>query len=69
MGIQEKIYVTFVIDKTGSVVDVRVARGEDTYLTEEAVRLVRSIPKMTPANQRGKPVAVNYTIPINFMLN
>ena len=69
MGIQEKIYVTFVIDKTGVVSDVRVARGEDKHLCEEAIRLVKSIPKMTPANQRGKPVAVNYTIPINFMLN
>ena len=69
MGIQEKIYVKFVIDKTGAVTDVKVLRGEDRYLKEEAMRLVKSIPKMTPANQRGKPVGVNYTIPINFMLN
>ena len=44
MGIQEKIYVKFVIDKTGVVTDVRVARGEDRYLSEEAMRLVKSIP-------------------------
>ena len=69
MGIQEKIYVKFVIDKTGVITDVRVLRGEDKYLKEEAMRLVQSIPLMTPANQRGKPVSVNYTIPINFMLN
>ena len=69
MGIQEKIYVKFIIDKTGLITDVKVLRGEDKYLKEEAMRLVQSIPSMTPANQRGKPVSVNYTIPINFMLN
>ena len=68
-GIQEKIYVKFVIDKTGSIINVKVVRGDDKYLREEAVRLVKSIPKMTPANQRGKPVSINYTIPINFQLN
>ena len=69
MGVQEKIYVKFVIDKTGSIINVKVVRGDDKYLREEAVRLVKSIPKMTPANQRGKPVSINYTIPINFQLN
>ena len=69
MGIQEKIYIKFIIDKTGVIIDVKVLRGEDKYLKEEAVRLVQSIPKMIPANQRGKSVSVNYTIPINFMLN
>tara|TARA_Y100000589_G_scaffold46490_3_gene39036 strand:+ start:43772 stop:44776 length:1005 start_codon:yes stop_codon:yes gene_type:complete len=69
MGIQEKIYVTFVINKNGEITDVRVLRGEDKYLKEEAIRLVKSLPKMIPGNQRGEPVAVNYMIPINFMLN
>ena len=52
MGIQEKIYVGFVIDKTGAITDVRVLRGEDKYLSEEAIRLVKSIPKMTPQIKR-----------------
>ena len=69
MGIQGKIYVQFLIDKTGSITNVSVVYGNDKYLKEEAIRLVKSIPKMTPANQKGKPVGVNYTIPINFMLN
>lgn len=69
MGIQEKIYVKFVIDKNGEITDVGVLRGGDKYLKEEAIRLVKSLPKMTPANLRGKPVAVNYTIPISFVLN
>ena len=69
MGIQEKIYVKFVIDKTGQIIDVKVVRGQDKYLKEEAIRLVKSLPKMEPARQRGKPVSVNYTIPISFLLN
>ena len=69
MGIQEKIFVRFVIDKTGEITNVQVLRGEDPYLKTEAIRLVKSLPKMRPANQRGKPIGVNYTIPINFMLN
>ena len=69
MGIQEKIYVKFVIDKTGSITNVKIVRGEDKYLKEEAIRLVKSLPKMTPAHQRGEPVSVKYTMPINFMLN
>ena len=68
MGIQEKIFVSFVIDKTGEITNVQVLRGEDPYLKEHAFFLVKSIPKMTPATQRGKNVAVNYTIPIRFKL-
>ena len=68
MGISEKIYVQFVIDKTGSIKDAKVVRGENKYLKEEAIRLVNSLPKMTPASQRNKPVGVPYTIPIHFKL-
>ena len=68
MGVQEKIFIAFVIDQTGKIVKARVIRGEDRYLKEEALRLVKSIPQMKPANQRGKPVPVKYTIPINFVL-
>jgi len=68
MGIQEKIFVSFVIDKTGEITNVQVLRGEDPYLKEHAFFLVKSIPKMTPATQRGKNVAVKYTIPIRFKL-
>ena len=68
MGISEKIYVQFIIDKTGSIKDAKVVRGENKYLKEEALRLVNSLPKMTPASQRNKPVGVPYTIPIHFKL-
>ncbi len=68
MGIQEKIYVNFMIEKTGFVTEVKILRGKNKYLKEEAIRLIKSLPKMEPATQRKKPVSVHYTIPFNFKL-
>ena len=68
MGISEKIFVEFVIDKAGKITSARIVRGQDKYLREEALRLVNSIPSMIPAKQRGKSVAVTFTLPINFSL-
>ena len=68
MGISEKIFVEFVIEKSGKVSSARIVRGEDKHLRAEALRLVNTIPNMTPAKQRGTPVAVTFTLPINFSL-
>ena len=68
MGISEKIFVQFVIDKAGRITNAQVLRGEDKHLKEEALRLVNSIPKLTAAKQRGKPVPCQFTVPINFKL-
>lgn len=67
-GIQGKVFVKFVIDKTGRVTSVTVMKGVDSYLDDEAVRVVKTIPNWTPGKQRGKPVPVNYIVPINFKL-
>ena len=67
-GIQGKVYVSFVIGKDGSVSNVAIARGVDPSLDKEAVRVVKSMPKWRPGMQRGKPVNVSYTVPINFQL-
>ncbi len=67
-GIQGKVYVTFVVDKDGSVSDARIARGVDPSLDKEALRVVNTLPKWKPGKQRGKPVRVSYTVPINFVL-
>lgn len=67
-GIQGKVYVTFVVDKDGSVTLAKVARGVDPSLDKEAIRVVNSLPKWKPGKQRGKPVKVSYTVPINFVL-
>jgi protein TonB len=67
-GIQGKVYVTFVVGKDGSVSDAKIARGVDPSIDKEALRVVMSLPKWKPGKQRGKPVNVSYTVPINFVL-
>lgn len=68
MGIQGRVYVNFVIEKNGSISNVQVLRGVDPLLDDEAVRVVNSLPKMTPAKQRGKSVRMQFTLPINAKL-
>jgi periplasmic protein TonB len=67
-GIQGRVYVTFVVDADGSVSNPRIARGVDPSLDKEALRVVSLLPKWKPGRQRGKPVRVSYTVPINFQL-
>ena len=68
MGIQGRVFVNFVIEKDGSISNVIVARGVDPLLDDEAIRVVKSLPKFQPAKQRGKPVRMQYTVPINAKL-
>ena len=67
-GIQGKVYVTFVVGRDGKVTNARIARGVDPSLDKEALRVVNSLPTWKPGKQRGKPVNVSYTVPINFVL-
>ena len=68
-SIQGKVICQFVVNKDGSITDVEIIRSAgDPSLDEEAVRVVRSMPKWKPGKQRGKPVRVKYTIPIKFSL-
>jgi len=67
-GIQGKVYVQFVVDRDGGISNARIARGVDASLDQEALRVVNSLPKWKPGMQRGKPVRVSYTVPINFQL-
>jgi protein TonB len=67
-GIQGKVFITFVVGKDGSVTNARIARGVDPSLDKEALRVVNTLPKWKPGKQRGKPVRVSYTVPINFVL-
>lgn len=68
-NITGRVFVSFVVDKTGKVIKVKVLRGVDKYLDAEAVRVVGTMPKFKPGKQRGKPVNVQYNVPINFKLN
>jgi TonB family protein len=68
MGIQGKVWVSFVIDKDGEVTNVKVDRGVDKLLDEESLRVVSALPKMSPAKIGGRPVKMSYTLPINARL-
>lgn len=67
-GIQGKVYITFVVEKDGNITDVRILRGIGGGCDEEAVRVVSSMPRWTPGKQRGKPVRVQYNLPVRFTL-
>ena len=67
MGIQGRVYVNFVIDKDGSITNIRM-RGPDKNLENEAQRIISRLPKMTPGKQRGRAVRVPFSIPITFRL-
>ena len=65
---QGRVIVSFVIQKDGSVTNARIVRSVDPELDAEALRIVKAMPNWTPGTQDGKPVDVNYTIPVVFSL-
>ncbi|MCB8963860.1 MAG: energy transducer TonB [Bacteroidales bacterium] len=67
-GIQGKVYINFVVEPDGRVTNVKVIRGVDPILDKEAARVVASSPRWKPGKQRGKPVRVQFNIPIIFVL-
>jgi len=68
-GIQGRVVCQFTVNKDGSLVDIEVVRsGGDASLDKEAVRVIKSMPKWKAGKQRGKPVRVKYTLPVNFKL-
>jgi protein TonB len=67
-GIQGTVYVTFVVDEEGNVKDVKVLRSIGGGTDEEAIRVVENMPQWKPGKQRGKPVKVQYNLPIRFTL-
>jgi protein TonB len=68
-GITGKVYVQFVVNKTGQVEDVKVLRGADPSLDQEAIRVIQSSPKWSAPLQGGKPVKQLFTLPVNFRLD
>ena len=67
-GIQGRVFIGFVIEKDGSVSNVRNLRGVDSELDAEAMRVVESMPKWKPGMHNGEFVRVSYQIPIHFKL-
>ena len=67
-GIQGRVVVQFVVNKDGSIVDPEVIKPVNPYLDKEALRVVSTMPKWKPGEQRGKPVRVKFTLPVQFKL-
>ena len=68
-GIQGRVVLLIVIDKDGSVTDIKVAKSVHPLLDAEAVRVASSMPHWQPATKDGQPVRIRYSLPITFSLN
>ena len=67
-GIEGRVFVSFIIEKDGSISNVKLLRGIGGDCDEAAVEMVKNMPKWKPAKQRGKPVRCQFTLPIKFEL-
>lgn len=67
-GVQGRVVVSFVVEKDGSITDVKVARSVDPSLDREATRVVKSMPHWIPGKQNGSAVRVKYNVPVSFRL-
>ena len=67
-GIQGRVTVRFIVEKDGSISDVKPVLSVHPLLNKEAVRVVKSMPKWTPGKQNGKPVRVRFNLPVMFKL-
>jgi TonB family protein len=68
-GTQGRIIISFVVEKDGSLTDVKVVKGIGDGCDEEAVRVIKMSPKWNPGVQDGKPVRVKYSVPIAFAID
>ncbi len=68
-GISGKVVLKFVVNADGSVGDVVVLRGVDRVLDQEAIRVVKSMPKWSPGRQNGRAVRVYYNVPVDFRIS
>ena len=67
-GIQGRVVATFVVERDGSITDVKVIKSVDPSLDKEAIRVLKSMPKWIPGKQNGSAVRVKYTVPVTFRL-
>ncbi len=67
-GIQGRVIATFVVERDGSITDVKVVKSVDPSLDKEAIRVLKSMPKWIPGKQNGSAVRVKYTVPVTFRL-
>jgi protein TonB len=69
MGTEGKVYVQFIVNRDGSIVDVEAIKGIGSGCDEEAVRVVKNAPKWSPGKQRGKPVRQKMVATVIFRIN
>jgi len=67
-GIQGRVWLSFIIEKDGSVSEITVEKSPSPYLSTEAIRVISMMPKWKPGTLRGEPVRVKYTLPLTFRL-
>lgn len=67
-GVQGRVVVSFVVERDGSITDVKVVRSVDPSLDKEAARVVKSMPRWIPGKQNGATVRVKYNVPVSFRL-
>ena len=68
-NIQGRVLIQFIVNRDGTIVEPEVVKSVNPYLDKEALRVISGMPKWTPGEQRGKPVRVKFTVPVNFKLN
>ena len=67
-GVSGRVFITFIVGKDGKVTDAKVVRGIGAGCDEEALRVIRSMPTWSIGKQNGRPVQVQFTLPVNFSL-
>ena len=67
-GIQGRVICTFVVERDGSITDVKVMKSVDPSLDKEAIRVLKSMPHWIPGKQNGSAVRVKFTVPVTFRL-
>lgn len=67
-GIQGRVWVSFIVEKDGSLSDIEIIRSPDSSFSKEAIRVLSSMPKWKPGKQNGKIVRVKWSMPVTFKL-
>lgn len=67
-AIQGRVICTFVVERDGSITDVKVVKSVDSWLDKEAERVIKAMPHWTPGKQNGMAVRVKYTVPVSFRI-
>ena len=69
MNEQGRVFLQFVVEKDGSITNIKVVRGVSSEIDKEALRVIQKMPKWTPGVSAGKPIRCRARLPINFRLN